>query len=415
MSEGSRDTGASVDMAQEQRRFPRSLEQHRLFLIYESQRFQAETVDISKTGMLVACPVVPPNLDRGSEVLFELIWSPEPEANTFLRARIMRVIRDSDFDNVLLGVEFSAALARDPAALRGFLERVIGIEHGAIRVVKDSSGKKSLVFDFQSVHREGTERLRALQSSLFDSIDDLDEADRLLEGFGTGEYLFSPESTGPGPAATQPAAPKPAETKPAATEPAAALDPVEASTVVAKRAAPPPPSAAPDNEPASSPPKKKKKEKKKKSTKEKRTYAPGTKPSLLKALIPSFGKKAEKGGDVIPPIPVRVRVANIEGLDVEFMIDGKRRRARATRLYCAGVKCEVESGLPELYRSVVLIIPSEEGKKGEVTLNGDITRVRPAPDSEERGIFEIRLSLRNETGMLNAYRSLVEKLSIGEG
>lgn len=397
MSEDSRDTGASVDMGQEQRRFPRSLEQHRLFLIHESQRLQAETVDISKTGMLVACPLVPPNLDRGSDALFELVWSPEPEANTFLRGRVMRVIRDSDYDNVLLGIEFSAALARDPAALRGFLERVIGIEHGAVRVVKDSSGVKSLVFDFDPVHREGTERLRALQSSLFRSIDDLEEADRLLDGFGTGEYLFAPESTGPGPAAM---------------EPAAALDPIEAATVVAKRAAPALP-PRPDNEPAPSRPEKKKK--RKKPRKEKRTYAPGTKPSLLKALIPSFGKRAEKGGDVIPPMPDHVRVANIEGLDVEFEIDGRRSRARATRLYCAGLKCEVESDLPELYRSVILIIPGGEGKKGEVTLNGDITRVRAAPDSEESGIFEIRLSLRNETGMLNAYRSLVEKLSIGEG
>ena len=258
MSEDSRDTDPSVDMGHEQRRFPRSLEQHRLFLIHESQRFQAETVDISKTGMLVACPAVPTDLDSGSEALFELIWSPEPEANTFLRGRIMRVIRDSEFDNVLLGVEFSAALARDPAALRGFLERVIGIEHGAVRVVKDSSGKKSLVFDFDPVHREGNERLRALQSSLFQSIDDLEEADRLLDGFGTGEYLFAPESTGPGPASTQPVATKPAATEPAATKPtatkpAAALDPVEAATVVAKRAAPAPPAPPlPDDEPAPS-------------------------------------------------------------------------------------------------------------------------------------------------------------------
>ncbi len=358
MSEG-RDTDLTVDGGPEQRRFPRAAEAHRLFLIHGTERFQAETIDLSKSGMLAACPVIPPTLKKGSSVLFELVWSPEPEANTFIKGTIVRVIRDSDYDTVLLGVEFNEALARGPEALRGFLEKVLGIEHGAVRVVKDKQGRKSLIFDFEPVHREGDERLRALQSSLFQSVDDLEEADRLLEGFGTGERLFSPEDTSPTPAESGPAAP-------------------------------------PDNPPKKASP------------------TPSARPSLLKSLIPTFGK-AEKGGELIPPDRSRTSVANIEGLDIEFHIEGKKRGARAVRLYCAGIKCEVDDGLPELYRSVTIMIPGMSGKKSAVILNGDITRVRPNPDSDEAGIFEVRLSLRNETTMLNTYRKLVEQLSIGEG
>ncbi|MFH1529843.1 MAG: PilZ domain-containing protein [Pseudomonadota bacterium] len=374
-----RGTDETVDQGAEQRRYPRAAGAHRLFLIHDGERFQAETVDLSKSGMLAACQVIPPSLKKGASALFELVWSPEPEANAFIKGNIIRVIRDSDFDNVLLGVEFTEALARGPAALRGFLDQVLGIEHGAIRVVKDRNGHKSLVFDFDPVHREGEERLRALQSSLFHSVHDLDEADRLLEGFGTGETLFSPEQSSP---------------IPAASEKLTSLD--EAPTVR---------TTAPDMEP--------KKGKPGKRGKEKPIPIPGTRPSLLKSLIPSFGR-GERGGELIGPEQARASVANISGIDIEFDIDGKKRKGRAVRLYCAGIKCEVLDGLPELYRSVTILIPNLGGRKGSVILYGDITRVRPNPGSDEAGIFEVRLSLRNETVMLNNYRQMVEQLSIGE-
>ncbi|MBM4371624.1 MAG: PilZ domain-containing protein, partial [Deltaproteobacteria bacterium] len=56
----------SVDSGPEHRRFPRSAEKHRLFLIAGTQRFQAETVDISRTGMLAACPSLPPDVGKDS-------------------------------------------------------------------------------------------------------------------------------------------------------------------------------------------------------------------------------------------------------------------------------------------------------------------------------------------------------------
>jgi len=415
-------TGGSVDQGPEQRRFPRATETHRLFLIHGTERFQAETVDLSKSGMLAACPVIPPSFDKGAEVLFELVWGPEPESNTFIKGTIVRVIRDSDYDNVLLGIEFNEALARSPLALRGFVETVLGIEQGAVRVVKDKKGQKSLVFDFKPVQREGEERLRALHSSLFHSVDDLEEADRLLEGFGTGEYLFSPDDTGPVPGEDAATVETQAPTKVArkATAPArkakaptaAPAAPAAKKTKAAKKSKPQ--KAKAEAEPAETKPAEAKPAKAKKAKKAKKKTTTGAKPSLLKSLIPSFGK-SERGGSLIEPDLAKASVANIEGIDIFFDIEGTKRTARAVRLYCAGIKCEVENGLPELYRSVTLTIPNLGGKKGSVTLHGDITRVRPDPDSDESGIFEVRLSLRNETGMLNSYRKMVEELSIGEG
>jgi hypothetical protein len=409
---GSRGT---VDQGAEQRRYPRVPETHRLFMIHGTERFQAETVDLSKSGMLAACPVIPPSLDKGSEVLFELVWGSEPEANTFIKGTVVRVIRDSDYDNVLLGVEFNEALARAPEALRSFVEKVLGIEHGAVRVVRDKQGRKSLVFDFNPVHQEGAERLRALQSALFSSVDDLEEADRLLEGFGTGESLFAAESTGPlrtddaptvqTAAATKVARKAPGK-KPTARAPAVKVEPAAPAKVAPPAPAKVAPPAPAKVTPPAPPP-----------TAEAGKAAPApaskAKPSFFKSLIPSFGK-SEKGGALIEPELVRASVANIEGLDIQYDLDGKKHRARAVRLYCAGIKCEVDHGLPELYRSVTLLIPALDGKKSMVVLNGDITRVRPDPDSNESGIFEVRLSLRNETGMLNSYRNLVDQLSIGE-
>ena len=355
-----------------------------MVMVYGGERFQAETVDVSKSGMLAACPVVPPAIDKDSEVLFELIWSSEPEMNTFIKGTIVRVIRDSDYDNVLLGVEFSEALARNPVALREFLEEVLGIERGAVRVVKDSEGNKSLLFDFDPVHREGAERLRAIKSSLFTSVDDLEEADRLLEGFGTGEYLSMSEGTGPVP---------------------------EEDAPTEETRAPLPPD--PEKKPEKKPEKEEKKKKEKKKEKRTRTPIPGSIPTLLRSLLPSFGR-SDRGANLIAAQQARASVANIDGIDVQLEIDGQRRAARAVRLYCAGLKCEIDGDLPDLYRSVTMRIPIPGQKKAEVVLKGDITRVRPDPNSDEKGIFEVRLSLRNETGMLNFYRELVEQLSIGE-
>jgi len=396
-------TDETVDSSLEQRRFPRVPEAHRLFLIFGTQRFQAETVDISRTGMLAACPVIPPEFNRGSEVLFELIRRSEPEENTFIKGTVARVIRDSDYDNILLGVEFSEALSRSPVALRGFIEDILGIERGAIRVIKHSDEKKSLVFDFSPVHREGEERLRAVRNSLFTTVDDLDEADRLLEGFGTGEYLFGPDSTGPVPVTGEdaPAEENEAEPRLERMTPAVPAPAVPAPAVPARQSVP-----GRETETVVPP--------KKRTKKKIRTPVPGLVDVLLTSVIPSLGR-SERGDELISSDQGRTSVANIEGLDVAFVIDGKKRRARAVRLYFAGVKCEVTDGLPELYRSVTLYVPIQGRKRGEAVLNGDITRVRSDPNSNTKGIFEVRFSLRNETGMLNAYRQMVVNLSIGEG
>jgi len=582
---------------------------------FEGEDRVAQTVDVSKTGALFSSAIVP---EVGTQLLLSLSDNTDPNLSLYLKATVVRIREESK--RKLFAVEFGDAVARDPKRLGSFLENVLSISAGLIRVVNqaaDPSAEREFAFSFKPVQQEGEERLKALQLSLFQSLEDMEEADHIVAAFPrtaeeisgktgkneagkerapkdesgedsvakgdsskerttdegphqptgatTGAHTagapaaregeHAPGSTGEhaaalgdavltggsqatqtsGAAATQTGGAHPTQTGGAyptqtggarptqaggtrdpgrretagtrkaaaaaevflavskvtpgvtyatgstpqhAIAPEGAVAPTRATGPTPKRAATPeavaaagsstgqtpqhsisptavdtaappspartprgtpvarpavaPPSPArtprgtpvarPADEPTSpaspavhphqiaeptaapAPP----------TEKAGASRAPEPKKKGLFGLFSGlFGGKGDKGETLITPEPVPTIVARDTALNIIYKLGTTRFQAKATRLYCAGIKVETADKLPELYGNVTVFIPLPGGKKGTlVELHGDATRVRPNPgEGAAGGVFEMRLSMRTDKMHLEMYRALLDKLT----
>ena len=381
----------------ERRRYERLERRISVTFTLEGQEYAAHTVDISKTGALFAAKEVP---QVDTRLLLNLSDRQNPDLTLFLKANVVRC--DDDGGDRQFAVEFGDVIARDPKRLRMFLERALSIETGLIRVVGGEHGEeKAYAFSFESVHREGEERVKALQASLFSSFKEMEEADMILSNFGrspTGDGLSKSSSASGGVKIT----------RVEGGEQAGKEGPGEA--VEAKS-----PKAKKEKEA-----KKGKQGKKKKPAREAKEKGEGKKTSLFSRLAGIFGKGGDgqstpKGETLIQTQRLPTVVAKNASLPIVYKVGNSRHQATATRLYCAGMKCLTEHQLPQLYASVTILVPLAGAKKfSQIELTGDVTRVRGEDeDSTTGGIFEIRLSMRTDRTHLDLYRALIEKL-IGE-
>lgn len=165
----------------ERRRFPRYNRRLGVSFTYEGQECVAQTVDLSKTGALFSAPLTP---EPGTKLLLNLSDRKNPSLTLYLKAFVVRH-QLGQTGETLFAAQFGDAIARDPRRLRRFLDSVLNISTGLIRVVdEDPDGEKAYAFSFDPVHKEGDERVKALQSSLFSTFDELEEADEILANFG---------------------------------------------------------------------------------------------------------------------------------------------------------------------------------------------------------------------------------------
>jgi len=165
----------------ERRRFPRFNRRLGVSFTYEGQECVAQTVDLSKTGALFSAQLTP---EPGTKLLLNLSDRKNPALTLYLKAFVVRH-QEGEGGELLFATQFGDAIARDPRRLRRFLDSVLNISTGLIRVVdEDPDGEKAYAFSFDPVHKEGDERVKALQSSLFSTFDELEEADELLANFG---------------------------------------------------------------------------------------------------------------------------------------------------------------------------------------------------------------------------------------
>lgn len=164
----------------EKRAFPRLERKLSVSFTYEGRECIAQTVDVSKTGALFRAALIP---DLDTRLLLNLTDRNNPQLSLHLKADVVR-FQDGEGNQTQFAVKFGDAIARDPRRLRKFLEGVLGIAAGLIRVVDEEGGGKAYAFSFEPIHKEGKERLKALQSSLFTNYDEMEEADSILANFG---------------------------------------------------------------------------------------------------------------------------------------------------------------------------------------------------------------------------------------
>ncbi len=415
----------------ERRRYDRVQRRIGVTFTMEGNEVPAYTVDVSKSGARFESDVIP---SEGTRLLLNLSDRQNPELTLYLKARVVRELRQAD-GREQFAVEFGDAVAREPKRLRMFLDKALGIESGLIRVVGEEDGEdRAYAFSFEAIHREGEERIKALHSSLFSSLDEMEEADAILASFGnTAELREAEEKAKDATSAAMgehspEAAPTPTEGKPTRRELAAqkkkeaaaakelagkqkkAAAAAKKAAKKAKKSAPSeklPPEAQSTNT----------------GTGEKgATTGTGpafsdTKTSLFKRLFGGAGKgsRANKGEALIQTQRFRNVVANDIELPVVYRIGNTRFQGQATRLYCAGLKVVTSQELPQLYAPTSVVIPLAGARKiSQIKLVGDVTRVR-ADDTEDDeavgGLFEMRLSMRTEKMHLELYRVLLEQLT----
>jgi len=441
---------------------------------YEGEEYTAQSKDLSKGGALFTAPIAPP---VGTKFLLNLSDRKRPELEMFLKVMVVRV-HSGPNGEPLFGVEFGDVVSRDPTRVRAFLERVLGVEAGLIRV-EAGEGEKSYVFSFDPIHQEGQERLRALQSSLFESIEEMEEADAILSNFGkmpSAAELEAGAGNAPSDVRITRVDDAPAEggrgQKPAAgqsTDGAVAPAMPQGGTSSTSRETPVrkeparPPSEVPANRPeaanavdsgrsahgagAAPPPK----------AAEQRTTSkwPPPAPSASSAgglpdmeelpldavgdlAVPPvepppeplppppheekkprfslfgtlFGSKQKRGESLIQTQPIPTVVARNLDIPVVYRLGTSRFQGIATRLYCAGLKIRTDQQLPALYASVLIVIPLAGARKiSQIEVQGDVTRVRAEQaGSDQKGIFEVRLSMRTDKMHLELYRALLERL-----
>lgn len=406
----------------ERRRYDRVLRRIGVTFTMEGNEIPAHTVDISKTGARFEADVIP---SEGTRLLLNLSDRQNPELTLFLKARVVRELRQEEGRDQF-AVEFGDAVAREPRRLRMFLDKALGIESGLIRVVgEDKTDDRAYAFSFEAIHREGEERIKALHSSLFSSIDEMEEADAILASFGNTAELKEAEekarqSTESAVADQSSSRPEAAEVAPQPTrKEVAALkkEAAAAAKLTAKQArkARKQPAAAEATSEATS-------EATGEGTDELKAGIttglplPGSRPSLFKRLFGgSGGSKGKKGETLIQTQRIRNVVANDLELPVVYKIGNSRFQGQATRLYCAGLKVVTSQQLPQLYAPTSVVIPLAGARKiSQIELVGDVTRVRADDgdgDGSDGGLFEMRLSMRTDKMHLELYRVLLEQLT----
>ena len=384
MSETSKDNDGAGASGRERRRFPRYEHRIQVTFTFDGEESQAHTLDVSKTGARFVSDNIP---DSESRLLLRLLDRQNPSLCVYLKVKVVRVENDPD-GLASFGVEFGDAVARDPRILREFLERVLQINAGLIQVIEpDPGGSKAFAFSFDPVHKEGDERLRALTSSLFSSLEEMDEADLLLENFGR-----EPQPLDPGAGPAQSAGENTGgalHNGPQATD-LSALDPAAIPLDRSVREV-----EEPEGEKAPT---------------------PAASKGLLGKLGSLFGSRKTdgKGGRLVQVNPLPNIVARDVSLPVVYRLGTTRYQGKATRLYCAGLKIYSNEKLPSLYAGITVMIPLAGARKiSQIELVGDVTRVRPdAPDDPESpGVFEVRASMRTDKIHLEMYRFLLEKLT----
>lgn len=368
-------TGGQLDAGSggaERRGFPRIGRRLRVTFLYEENEVPAHTVDVSKTGALFEAPVVPP---IHSQILMVLQDWHDPELRLNLKARVVRWVQTDMVGAMMFAVEFGDAVTKEVKSMGRFLKEVLGIDSGLIRVSEDrATGERVYTFSFEGVIREGDDRVRALQSSLFRSMEELEEADSILAGFGKG--FVPPHDTArqtAGPAeerlptlgAIIPAAPVYTTQEMAAVDPSSERGPNRGAALANK----------------------------------------------LGGLFSGGAKTVAPMASPVPPGP-GVVVQNAS-LPVLAQVGTLVFPAQAVRMYLSGLKCETDNPLPSLYSSITIKIPSGS-KKGDIQLIGDVTRVRSRQEGIDGGIFELRFSMRTDRNHMSAYRNLLERLNVSE-
>jgi outer membrane biosynthesis protein TonB len=400
----SKETDSPISGA-ERRRYERVQRRLGVTFTLEGRELAAHTVDISKTGALFASDATP---SVGTQLLLNLSDRQNPDLVLYLKARVVRE-EVGEGNQPLFAVEFGDAIARDPRRLRMFLDRVLGIATGLIRVVGgDDGAEKAYAFSFESIHREGEERIKALQASLFSSVDEMEEADAILAGFGKAPAAEGIEGSTP--------TTKAAVEVPAPEPPPPAEEPPKKKEGKKKVAEPPPP--PPPAPPAPEVTEEALLDEARPVTAELPEKPRREKPSLLKRLFGGKEKPKAKGGagkgeTLIQTQRLPTIVANDTDLPVVYRIGTNRYQAMATRVYCAGIKCRTAQQLPQLYATINILIPLAGARKiSQIELFGDVTRVRSDEEnSETGGIFEVRLSMRTDKMHLELYRVLLERLT----
>ena len=378
----------------ERRRYSRQARRLAVTFILEGEEFVAQTQDISKTGALFSAGQAP---SVGTRILLNLSDRQNPELTLYLKSTVVRF--EADLENQKqFAVQFGDAVAKDPRRLRTFLDKVLGIGTGLIRVVGGEDGSdKAYAFSFEAVHREGDERVKALQASLFSNFEEMEEADEILSNFGkmpTEADLAS----GPSPAASgvkvvKLEAEKKKKKKKKRKEKKKKKGDAASPDDAVNRAAPPPAEMGAD------------------------VQAPRKQGFLSKFASmlsgPGGKKKGTKGETLIQTQRMPTIVAKNTELPVVYRMGTTRFQGVATRLYCAGMKCSTEQNLPSLYATLTILIPLAGAKKiSQIELLGDVTRVRSVhEDSDVGGIFEVRLSMRNDKVHLELYRTLLERMT----
>jgi hypothetical protein len=396
--------GGSEDAAgKERRRFERHNRRLVVTFTLEGQEWTAHTLDVSRTGALFQSDQAP---SVGTRLLLNLSDRKNPEVSLYLKAAVVRSTMD-DKDGPQFAVEFGDAIARDPKRLRLFLDRVLGISTGLIRVIGGEGGvEKAYAFNFESVHREGEERVKALHASLFSSLDEMEEADAILAGFGKTPVADVLETRRHSSSPTEDT-----ETPPPA---AASSEPMESVPNGAPQA-----DAVGANEPPAAPDEERLKEMLSADRPNTAELEIPQKKSIFKRLFGSGKKtkktadKTSKGETLIQTQRLPTIVANNANLPIVYRIGTTRFNATATRLYCAGMKCRTSQILPQLYAGLTIFIPLAGAKRiSQIELVGDVTRVRPDEEnSDTAGIFEVRLSMRTDKTHLELYRVLLDKMT----
>jgi hypothetical protein len=418
----------------ERRRYDRISRRIGVTFTMEGNEVPAYTVDVSKSGARFEADIVP---SEGTRLLLNLSDRQNPDLTLYLKARVVRELRQ-DEGRDQFAVEFGDAVAREPRRLRMFLEKALGIESGLIRVVGDEDGEdRAYAFSFEAIHREGEERIKALHSSLFSSLDEMEEADAILASFGNTAELEEAEEQAKNAtsAAVEEQSPAghsatPAENKPTRRELAAQK---KKEALAAKKLAADKKKLAAEAKKAARQ-ERKGKDKRSSETTEipTRTENTGTgesseatgtgplfsdtKTSLFRRLFGGGGgASASKGATLIQTQRIRNVVANDIELPVVYRIGNTRFQGQATRLYCAGIKVETTQDLPQLYAPRTVVIPLAGARKiSQIELVGDVTRVRADDadgDDASGGLFEMRLSMRTEKMHLELYRVLLEQLT----
>lgn len=387
----------------ERRRYDRVSRRIGVTFTMEGNEVPAHTVDLSKSGARFEADVVPA---EGTRLLLNLSDRQNPELTLYLKARVVRELRQ-DGGRDQFAVEFGDAVARDPKRLRMFLDKALGIESGLIRVVGDEEGEeRAYAFSFEAIHREGEERIKALQSSLFSSLDEMEEADAILANFGTTAELEEAEEKAQEATAAavgeEAPARKPTRKERAARKKEEAARAKEQTTGAKEQTSPPPEEEGGTAE--------------LKQTTETGPVPKGSKTSLFKRLFSGAGGSgAKKGEALIQTQRIRNVVANDLELPVVYRIGNSRFQGQATRLYCAGLKVVTSQQLPQLYAPLSVVIPLAGARKiSQIELIGDVTRVRAedgGDDEASGGLFEMRLSMRTEKMHLELYRVLLEQLT----